>query len=289
MERVGFIGTGVMGASMAGHLLAAGYPLSVYNRTRERTAPLLVAGAEWCDGPAAVAEQSDVVVTIVGYPEDVEAVYLGEGGLLAAMAPGTAAVDMTTSRPDLATRIAAAGARRGIAVLDAPVSGGDTGARNATLSIMVGGEPDAFAVVKPLFDVMGSTVVLQGGPGAGQYTKMCNQIAIAAGMLGIFEAVVYAEAAGLDPTRVLESIEHGAAGSWSLSNLAPRALRGDFAPGFKVKHFVKDLGIALDSAAALGLRLPGLEEATALYRRLEESGEGEAGTQAILKLYREGV
>jgi 3-hydroxyisobutyrate dehydrogenase len=285
--RIGFIGTGVMGFSMAGHLLDAGYPLGVFNRTRERAEPLVERGARWYEGPTQVAAASDVVITIVGFPEDVEQVYLGEAGVLAALAEGATAVDMTTSSPALARRIAEHGAARGISVLDAPVSGGDTGARNATLSIMVGGDEEAFARVEPILAVMGGTVVLQGGPGAGQYTKMCNQIAIAAGMLAVCESMAYARAAGLDPSLVLDSIEHGAAGSWSLSNLMPRALRGDFAPGFKIKHFVKDLRIAVESAREMGLDLRGLEQAFELYRRLETEGEGEEGTQALLRFYEE--
>jgi len=287
METIGFIGTGVMGLSMAGHLMDAGHPLVVHNRTRERAEPLLERGAHWRSSPGEVAAAAGTIITIVGFPADVEEVYLGDEGVLAGAAAGALAIDMTTSSPVLARRIAEAAAGRDVAVLDAPVSGGDTGARNATLSIMVGGDEHAFARAEPVLGLMGATVVLQGGPGAGQHTKMCNQIAIAAGMLGVCEAMVYAEAAGLDPFRVLDSIEHGAAGSWSLSNLIPRALRGDMAPGFKVKHFVKDLGIALDSAAEMGLDLPGLQRAFEMYRRLEDAGGADQGTQALLRLYRE--
>jgi 3-hydroxyisobutyrate dehydrogenase len=288
VDRIGFIGTGVMGLSMAGHLLDAGYPLGVFNRTRERSQPLMQAGAVWHDDPAGLAAASDVVITIVGFPADVESVYLGAAGVLAGAAAGTLAVDMTTSSPMLARQIAGAGAGQGVAVLDAPVSGGDTGARNATLSIMVGGEEAAFERARPILEVMGKTVVRQGGPGAGQYTKMCNQIAIASGMIGVSEAMAYAGAAGLDPLRVMSSIETGAAGSWSLSNLMPRAIAGDFAPGFKIKHFVKDLGIAVESAQEMGLALPGLEKAYELYRRLEDGGAGEDGTQALLRMYQAG-
>ncbi|MCB2223697.1 MAG: NAD(P)-dependent oxidoreductase [Actinobacteria bacterium] len=285
MERIGFIGTGVMGLPMAGHLLDAGYPLGVFNRTPERAAPLLERGAVWHDDPASVASASDVVVTIVGFPADVEEVYLGGGGVLAHAAEGALAIDMTTSSPLLARRIAEAGEERGVAVLDAPVSGGDTGARNGTLAIMVGGDEDAFGRALPLFEAMGSNITRLGGPGAGQYTKMCNQIAIASGMVGVCESMHYARAAGLDPARVVETIEKGAAGSWSLSNLMPRAIAGDFAPGFKIKHFVKDLRIALDSAVEMGLDLPGLTMAHALYAALEAAGEGEDGTQALLRRY----
>jgi len=277
-----------MGLSMAGHLLEAGHPLGVFNRTRERTAPLIEQGAVWHDGPASLAAASDVIITIVGFPADVESVYLSDEGVLAGAAAGALAIDMTTSSPQLAQQIAGRGARQDVAVLDAPVSGGDTGARNGTLSIMVGGPPAAFERARPIFDVMGGTVVLQGGTGAGQYTKMCNQIAIAAGMIGISESMHYARSAGLDPSRVMESIESGAAGSWSLSNLTPRAISGDFAPGFKIKHFVKDLKIAVESAAEMGLDLPGLDKAYQLYRRLEDTGAGEDGTQALLRMYEAG-
>lgn len=288
MDGVGFIGTGVMGLSMAGHLLDAGHPLGVFNRTRERSGPLIERGAAWHDSPAALAAASDVIITIVGFPADVESVYLAGDGVLAGAAQGALAIDMTTSSPQLARQIAERGAGQGVAVLDAPVSGGDTGARNATLSIMVGGDRAAFERAGPFLDVMGGTVVLQGGPGAGQYTKMCNQIAIAAGMIGVSESMHYARAAGLDPSRVMDSIESGAAGSWSLSNLMPRAISGDFAPGFKIKHFVKDLRIAVESAAEMGLDLPGLEKAYELYRRLEDGGAGEDGTQALLRMYEAG-
>jgi 3-hydroxyisobutyrate dehydrogenase len=243
-------------------------------------------GAAWYDDPGSLAAASDVVITIVGYPADVEEVYFADRGVVDSIAAGSIAVDMTTSSPDLARRIADALAARGAGSLDAPVSGGDRGAREATLSIMVGGDAEVYERVMPLFEVMGSTVRLQGPAGSGQYTKMCNQIAIAAGMLGVCESMAYAEWAGLDPSRVLESIERGAAGSWSLSNLMPRALAGDFEPGFKVKHFTKDLGIAVDSARALGLSLPGLELAAEMYRRLEEAGDGDRGTQALLRIYR---
>ncbi len=288
MHRIGFIGTGVMGSSMAGHLLDSGYPLAVLNRTRERAEPLIERGAVWHDTPRSLAEASDIIITIVGFPPDVEAVYLDDDGVLAGAAEGSLAIDMTTSSPVLARRIAEAGAAQGVAVLDAPVSGGDTGARNGTLSIMVGGDGTAFERAMPLFDVMGSTAVLQGGPGAGQYTKMCNQIAIASGMLGVCEAMHYARAAGLDPSRVMDSIENGAAGSWSLSNLMPRAIGGDFAPGFKIKHFLKDLKIAVESAADMGLTMPGLEKAYELYERLDDGGAGEDGTQALFRLYESG-
>ena len=285
---IGFVGTGVMGLSMAGHLMDAGYPLRVHNRTRERAEPLVGRGAVWDDSPGTLAAASDIVITIVGFPRDVEQVYLGDDGILDAMAPGSTAIDMTTSSPELAARLAELGAERDVAVIDAPVSGGDRGAREATLSIMCGGAPHAFDAVLPILEVMGKNIQLQGPAGAGQYTKMCNQIAIAAGMLGVTESMVYAKAAGLDPTHVLDSIETGAAGSWSLSNLIPRALAGDFAPGFRIKHFVKDLSIAVESAEAMGLALPGLDKAIELYRRMEAAGDGDLGTQALMQLYESG-
>ncbi|TVR46834.1 MAG: NAD(P)-dependent oxidoreductase [Puniceicoccaceae bacterium] len=283
-----FIGTGVMGRSMAGHLLDAGYPLFVYNRTRSKSDDLVARGAVWKDSPADAAREAAVVITIVGYPRDVEAVYLGAGGILAALPEGGLAIDMTTSSPLLARRIAEEGARRGLACLDAPVSGGDRGAREATLSIMVGGDEATFARALPLFEAMGKNIVLQGGPGAGQHTKMSNQIAIASIMVGVAESLAYAKKAGLDPERVLQCIASGAAGSWSLSNLAPRALKGDYAPGFFVKHFIKDMKIALESAEAMQLPLPGLALARSLYEKLSAGGGDDEGTQALLRFYFEG-
>lgn len=282
---VGFIGTGVMGASMAGHLIDAGYPLVVYNRTPERARPLLERGARWADSAGAVAASSDVVITIVGYPSDVEAVYLGEGGIVSRAREGALLIDMTTSTPSLAVRIVAGAAARGLQALDAPVSGGDIGAREARLTIMAGGEADAFERAEPLFSAMGRTWTLAGGPGAGQHTKMANQIAIAGAMLGTMEAFAYAKAAGLDLETTLGAISAGAAGSFSMSTYMPRVIAGDMAPGFYVKHFIKDLRIALDEAAALGLDLPGLTLATRLYERLSAEGGAELGTQALWLLY----
>lgn len=287
-ERIGFIGTGVMGRSMARHLIDGGYPMAVHNRSADKAQELVERGAVWCDTPAAAAGRSDVVITMVGYPRDVEEVYLGSNGIVEAMPPGGLAIDMTTSSPMLAVRIADAAAIRNIDVLDAPVSGGDRGAREGTLSIMVGGGEDAFERARPIFDRLGTTAVLQGASGAGQHTKMANQIAIAAGMVGVCEAMIYARRAGLDPFRVLGSIEHGAAGSWSLSNLMPRALRGDLDPGFFVKHFIKDMKIALDAAAEMGISLPGLALAEELYQKLAEDGGADLGTQALLRLYADG-
>jgi len=284
-ETIGFIGLGVMGQSMAGHLLAAGNRLQVHTRTRAKAGELLDRGAIWADSPAALARACDIVFTIVGFPQDVEAVYLGADGLLANLRPGAVLVDMTTSRPELAIRIAAAAFERGGQALDAPVSGGDKGAREGTLSIMVGGDRAAFDRVLPRFETMGKNIVHQGPPGSGQHCKLCNQMIIASTMVGVCEAIAYARQAGLAPETVLKSISAGAAGSWLLSNLAPRMLAGDFAPGFFVKHFVKDMAIAAESADHLALDTPGLDLALALYRKLAELGHADAGTQALFRLY----
>jgi 3-hydroxyisobutyrate dehydrogenase len=255
----------------------------VFTRTREKAQPLLDAGARWADAPDAVARDSDVTFTLVGFPADVREVVLGEGGALAGCAEGTVLVDMTTSDPALAREIAERARARGVHALDAPVSGGDVGAREARLSIMVGGDASAVAAVRPLLERMGRTIVHQGEAGAGQHTKLVNQILIAGNMVGVCEALLYARRAGLDPERVLASVSSGAAGSWSLSNLAPRILAGDFAPGFFVEHFVKDMGLALQEAERMGLDLPGLALARSLYERLVEAGHGRDGTQALIK------
>jgi 3-hydroxyisobutyrate dehydrogenase len=284
---IGFIGIGVMGRSMAGHLLDAGHSLHVYNRTRNKAQDLLDRGASWQETPGKVAAEADVIITIVGFPSDVEAVYLGEDGILAHARSGSIAIDMTTSCPSLAAKVAEQAHSKGVTVLDAPVSGGDIGAREARLSIMVGGDAGAFETVKPLLDIMGKNIVLQGPAGSGQHTKMCNQIAIASGMMAITESMAYARKSGLNPEMVLKSIESGAAGSWSLSNLAPRVLKEDYAPGFFVKHFIKDMKIALESADGMGLDLPGLKLAKQLYEKLAAHGCEDDGTQALFKLYQE--
>lgn len=283
--QVGFIGLGVMGKSMAGHLLQGGCSLQVFTRTRLSAEDLLCEGAVWNDSPAAIARQCDVIFTIVGFPQDVEEVYFGAEGLVPNMREGAILVDMTTSRPDLAKRIATKARSRGGYALDAPVSGGDKGAREAKLSIMVGGDEKAFAGVLPLFELMGANIVLQGPAGSGQYCKMCNQITIASTMIGVCEAMAYAQKSGLDPETVLKSISSGAAGSWTLDNLAPRMLAEDFAPGFFVKHFIKDMMIAQESARALGMETPGLDLALARYQELAEQGHEDDGTQALFKLY----
>jgi len=282
---IGFIGTGVMGASMAGHLLAAGYPLRVHTRTKSKAEKLLAAGAAWEDSVAAVAKAANVIITMVGFPNDVEQVYLGRDGIVANAAPGAYLIDMTTSKPSLARQIHEAAKARGLHALDAPVSGGDIGARNATLSIMVGGGAQAFEAVKPILEKMGKNIVLQGGAGAGQHTKMCNQVAIAGMMMGVCEAMAYAKKSGLDPQTVLKSISGGAAGSWALTNLAPRIIAGDFAPGFFVKHFIKDMGIAIEESRQMGLKPAGLELAKSLYDRLASQGGSDLGTHALYKLY----
>jgi 3-hydroxyisobutyrate dehydrogenase len=281
-RSIGWIGTGVMGAPMAGHLLAAGHPVTVFNRTKARTDELVAAGARWADSPAEAAAEADVVFTMLGYPSDVRATLLEDGGVIAAMRPGSVIVDMTTSEPSLAVEIDAAAAERDVAALDAPVSGGDVGARNATLVIMVGGAPAAFERVRSLFDVLGRLAVLHGGPGSGQHTKMVNQIAIASGMIGVCEAMLYARRAGLDPARVIDTIKDGAAGSWSLSNYGPRLLKDDLEPGFKIDHFVKDLGIALQEARRMRLPLTGTALAEQLYVAAQAQGFGQRGTQALL-------
>jgi len=288
-SSIAFIGTGVMGRSMAGHLLAAGHELHVFNRTPARAQPLVDAGARWHASPGAAAAAADFVITMVGYPHDVEETYFGPAGVLAHARPGAVLIDMTTSSPSLAVKLAAAAAARGLSSLDAPVSGGDIGAREARLAIMVGGDAAAFARAQPLFAVMGKTIALLGGPGAGQHCKMANQIAIASGMLAWCEALTYAKKAGLDPARVVEVLGGGGAASWSLANLAPRALRGDFAPGFYVKHFRKDMGIALESAAEMKLNLPGLQQAKKLYDEVSRLGWDDSGTQVLWRWYQENA
>jgi 3-hydroxyisobutyrate dehydrogenase len=282
---IGFVGTGVMGKSMAGHLLDAGYPLVVFTRTKEKADELLEKGAIWAASPKEVAEKANVIFTIVGYPTDVEEVYLGAEGLVENGKAGSFFIDMTTSTPSLALKITEESKKKGIYAFDAPVSGGDIGAKEASLAIMVGGEEERFNDIKPLLLMLGTNVVYQGKAGSGQHTKMCNQIAIASNMIGVCEAVVYAEKAGLNPEDVLKSISSGAAGSWSLSNLAPRILAGNFEPGFYIKHFIKDLKIALDEAEQMELVLPGLSLAKSLYDQLANSGEENSGTQALKKYW----
>ncbi|MGB8851942.1 MAG: NAD(P)-dependent oxidoreductase [Pirellulales bacterium] len=293
---VGFIGTGIMGRSMAGHLLAAGYAVHVFNRTRAKADPLLAAGAAWHDTPGGVAEASDVVITMVGMPADVEEVYFGgtkavpEGcGLIARSRPGGLLIDMTTSSPALACRIASAAAGRGLAAIDAPVTGGDVGARAATLTIMLGGDAAACERARPILNRLGKSVTRLGEAGAGQRCKLANQIAVAVGMVAWCEALAHARAGGLDPAAVQQVISGGAAGSWGLTNLAPRAIAGDMAPGFLVKHLLKDIGLARACAAGSGLVLPGLETAERLYALAATHGWADEGTQVLYRLYDQGL
>jgi 3-hydroxyisobutyrate dehydrogenase len=266
---------------MAGHLLAAGCSLTVHTRTRAKAQPLLDRGAQWADSPAAAAEACEFAISIVGYPEDVEATHLGERGTLRASKPPACIIDMTTSRPSLAVTIAEQAKKRGVESLDAPVSGGDVGARNASLSIMVGGDEPAFLRALPVLKTLGRNVVLQGPAGAGQHTKMVNQILVAASMVGTCECLLYAQRAGLNPMRVIESVGAGAAGSWTINNLGPRIVRRDFEPGFYVEHFIKDLSIALEEADRMGLALPGLSLARSLYERVRQDGLDRKGTTAL--------
>jgi 3-hydroxyisobutyrate dehydrogenase len=280
--RIGWIGTGVMGGAMCAHVIDAGYDVTIYTRTRDRANTLEASGAHWAGSPAEVAERSDLVFSIVGYPSDVREVFLAADGIVASAQPGSVIIDMTTSEPSLAREIHAAAAERDVGAIDAPVSGGDVGARNATLSIMVGGDVSDVTRAWPLFEVLGGTITHLGGAGAGQHTKMVNQVLIASGMVGVCEALLYAQQAGLDLDKTLRAVSGGAAGSWSLSNYGPRMLGGDFDPGFFVDHFVKDMGIALREAEAMRVAVPGLALAQQLYVALQAQGGGRNGTQALL-------
>jgi 3-hydroxyisobutyrate dehydrogenase len=279
--RVGFIGTGVMGQSMCRHIVQAGYATTVYSRTKAKSQPLLDEGAAWADSPKAVAERSDVVFAIVGFPSDVREVFLGPNGALNGAKLGSVVVDMTTSEPSLAVEIAAAGKPKGVAALDAPVSGGDVGAKNATLSIMVGGDAEALAAVRPLLECMGKTIVHQGPAGAGQHTKMVNQILIASALNGVCEALLYAKKAGLDAKTVLQSVGGGAAASWQLNNLGPKMIDGNFEPGFYAEHFVKDMSIALAEARRMKLAMPGLGLVAQLFNAVQAQGLGRKGTHSL--------
>lgn len=284
--KIGFIGTGVMGNAIAQNLLKAHHQLWVYNRTKSKTDNLVALGATWCDTPQAVTEQAEIIFTMLGFPQDVERVYFQENGIFKAQVQGKILVDMTTSKPTLAQKIAATGQAAGAQVLDAPVSGGDVGAKNGTLTIMVGGQQATFDQLQPIFQAIGSQVNLFGGPGAGQNTKMANQIMIAGTMTGMSEMLVYAKAAGLDLNKVLETVGGGSAANWSLSNYGPRILKEDFQPGFYSKHFLKDLRIALDTAAEMHLDLPATQQAKDLYEKLvDQKHLGDLGTQALIKLW----
>jgi 3-hydroxyisobutyrate dehydrogenase len=281
-QVIGWIGTGVMGRWMCQHLLDRGYPTIVHNRSRSKAEPLLSSGASWGASPAEVARQADIVFTMVGFPQDVRTVYLGDQGILAGARKGLIAVDMTTTKPSLAKEIFAVAEPLGVRTVDAPVSGGDVGARSAQLSIMVGGDPETVAAVRPLLEVMGRQIVHQGLAGSGQHTKMCNQIVIAGTMIGVCEALIYGYRAGLALDQVLASISGGAAGCWSLTNLAPRILKRNFDPGFYVAHFIKDMGIALEEARRMDLCLPGLALVHQLYLSVAANGGAQAGTQALM-------
>ena len=280
--KIGWVGTGVMGRWMCQHVMNLGYSATVYNRTKEKAEPLLDSGATWGDDPGKVAAASDVIFTIVGFPPDVREVYLGENGILKGAKSGSIIVDMTTTEPSLAQEIYEQAAAQGVSSVDAPVSGGDVGAREARLSIMVGGDTEVVETIMPLLEAMGKNIVHQGTAGAGQHTKMCNQITIAGTMIGVCEGLFYGYSAGLDLKTMLSSISGGAAACWALSNLAPRILQRDFDPGFFVEHFIKDMGIALDEAEKMNLSLPGLALVHQLYLAVKAQGHGRLGTQALM-------
>ncbi|MCM3110322.1 NAD(P)-dependent oxidoreductase [Lederbergia lenta] len=285
-KKIGFIGLGVMGKGMVRNLLKAGHVVYVYSRTKQKAEDIIAEGAKWKETPKEVAISAEIIITMVGYPHDVEAVYFGDDGLIAGADKETITIDMTTSTPTLAKKIYAKAKQCGFKALDAPVSGGDIGAKNGTLSIMVGGEQETYNAVYPVLSIMGENIVYQGEAGAGQHTKMCNQIAIASNMIGVTEAIVYAKKSGLNPENVLKSISQGAAGSWSMSNLIPRVLKEDYSPGFFIKHFIKDMGIALDEAQNMNLDLPGLKLAKEMYDTLAAEGEEDRGTQALIKYWK---
>ena len=283
--KIAFVGTGVMGQGMVANLLKAGHEVTVYTRTQAKADGLLVLGAKWASSPAESARGADIAISMVGYPNDVEEVWRGPQGFMSSAKPGCVLIDMTTSSPALARSLAAEAAAKGFGPLDAPVSGGDRGAREGTLTIMAGGAQQDFDFAQPVFAAMGKTIVLQGAPGTGQLCKLANQIGIASGMIAMAEALAFARATGLNLETTLRSISGGGASSWALLNLAPRVLKGDFAPGFYVKHFVKDIGLALDVCREQKVSLPGLELAAKLYAEVVAAGEGDAGTQALARLY----
>jgi 3-hydroxyisobutyrate dehydrogenase len=280
--RLGWIGTGVMGRSMCGHLLDHGFAMTVFSRTKSKADSLLAKGARWTDSPKAVAEQADVVFSIVGFPADVREIMLGPNGALAGAKAGAVLADMTTSEPSLAVEIAEQAKAKGVYAVDAPVSGGDVGAKEARLSIMIGGQRDVVESLRPCWEAMGKTIVYQGPAGAGQHTKMVNQILIATGMIGVCEALLYGYKAGLNLESVMQSVSSGAAGSWSLSNYGPRMMANNFDPGFFVEHFIKDMGIALEESKRMGLSMPGLALAHQLYIALKAQGHGRDGTHSLM-------
>ena len=285
LKRIGFIGTGIMGSAMAGHLMDAGYEVSVYNRTKSKADKLIERGAKWCNTPGECAKNQDIVITIVGYPKDVEQVYLGEDGIIANAKSGAYVIDMTTSSPILAEKIYNAANAKGVHAVDAPVTGGDTGAKNATLTIFVGGDETAFDALKPMFDVIGKNIVYMGSAGSGQKAKMSNQIALAGALAGACEAFAYAKAAGLSIDKVYDTISTGSAGSVQMTNIVKRGLDGDFNPGFMIKHLAKDLAISNETGTSYGTALPILAMVLHELRNMEKDGKGSEGTQALLKYY----
>jgi len=289
MKSVGFIGVGVMGKSMARNLMKAGYLVHIYTRTKSKADELISEGAVWCESVAACSHDRDAVITIIGYPRDVEEVYFGENGILSSAKKGAYLIDMTTSDPILAKRIYDAAKQKGLAALDAPVSGGDVGAKNGTLVIMAGGDKNVFEACLPLFEAMGKSIIYEGPAGCGQHTKMANQIAIAGALAGVCEALIYSQKAGLDLSTARDTFSQGAAGSWQMDNMAPRMINGDFSPRFFVKHFIKDLRIALDGAGETGVELDITEKVLSMFETLERGGAGDLGTQALIKYYDKDV
>ena len=285
MKTIGFIGVGVMGKSMVRNLMKNGFEVSIYARTKAKVTDILAEGALWCDSIAQCAQGKDAVITIVGYPKDVEEVYFGQGGILENASAGCVLIDMTTTSPQLSVKIEQAAKGKGLKALDAPVSGGDVGAKNGTLSIMVGGEKETYTQCLPIFQAMGTNIIYEGKAGAGQHTKMANQIALGGAIAGVCEALTYAKKVGLDLQTMLDSISKGAAGSWQMSNMAPRMLKGDFDPGFFVKHYIKDMNIALEEASHVNLTMPVLNEVHDMYQALDDRGMGDLGTQALIKYY----
>lgn len=287
MKSIGFIGIGVMGKSMVRNLMNNGYEVSIYSRTKEKAIDVINEGALWCEDVKSCVKNKDVIITIVGYPRDVEEVYFGDNGVISSAKEGAYIIDMTTTSPKLATKIYEEAKEKNIFALDAPVSGGDIGAKNATLSIMVGGDSIAFEECKPIFQCLGTNIIYEGKAGNGQHTKMANQIALAGAIAGVCEAMTYAKKVGLDVETMLNSISKGAAGSWQMSNMAPRILKGDFEPGFFIKHYIKDMNIAADEAKDVSLDLNILNDVLEMYKGLEKNGLGDLGTQALIKFYEE--
>jgi 3-hydroxyisobutyrate dehydrogenase len=283
--KIGFIGSGVMGTSMIGHLQNAGHELYIYTRTKSKAQELINNGCKWCETPKEVASNTELIISMVGYPSDVEAIYFGENSVIQGIKSGSYIMDMTTSTPSLAIKMYEEFKKINVGVLDAPVSGGDVGAKNAALTIMCGGDQEVFDKLTNIMEIMGSKIVLQGNAGAGQHTKMCNQIALASNMIGLMEYITYAQNCGLNPEKVIQSIGEGSAKSTAMGVYAPRIFTGDMQPGFYIKHFVKDLKIAIDECEKMQIDLPGLKLAYELYKKLEDNDHGDLGTQALIKLY----